>query len=130
MTQDTRSYRNYTMDDRLPCCDHTACCQMPLGAGPAAPLHALEQELATLCKALAHPARVRIVKLLLAQRHCICSDIAGAIPLAQSTVSQHLKQLKQAGLIQGEIDGPRRCYCLAQDRLARLQHLIARLETA
>lgn len=94
---------------------------------PATPLGDDEQELADLAKALGHPARVRIIKILLERNACICGDIVDEIPLAQSTVSQHLKQLQEAGLIQGEIDGPRVCYCVDATRLKRLKVLIASL---
>ena len=94
---------------------------------PAAPLDNEEQELADLAKALGHPARVRILKILIERNACICGDIVEEIPLAQSTVSQHLKQLQEAGLIQGEIDGPRVCYCIDAARLKRLKVLIAGL---
>lgn len=92
---------------------------------PATPLGDDEQELADLAKALGHPARVRILKILVERNTCICGDIVEEIPLAQSTVSQHLKQLQEAGLIQGEIDGPRVCYCVDAVRLKRLKVLIA-----
>lgn len=92
-----------------------------------APLGDEEQELADLAKALGHPARVRIVKILVERNACICGDIVDEIPLAQSTVSQHLKQLQEAGLIQGEVDGPRVCYCIDPARLKRLKVLIAGL---
>jgi DNA-binding transcriptional ArsR family regulator len=71
-----------------------------------------DQKLAALAKALSHPARIAILRYLSAKGSCICGDIVDELPLAQSTVSQHLKALKQAGLIQGEIEGPRTCYCL------------------
>ncbi len=67
---------------------------------------------ARICKALGHPARVRIVAFLLETDRCICGEIVGILPLAQSTVSQHLKLLKQSGLIKGEVEGPRTCYCI------------------
>jgi ArsR family transcriptional regulator len=92
-----------------------------------APLGDEEQELADLAKALGHPARVRILKILVERNACICGDIVDEIPLAQSTVSQHLKQLQEAGLIQGEVDGPRVCYCIDAARLKRLKVLIASL---
>ena len=69
-------------------------------------------QLAEFAKALAHPARVAILRFLAEKNTCICGDIVDALPLAQSTVSQHLKALKEAGLIQGEIEGPRSCYCI------------------
>ena len=71
-----------------------------------------EQELASLAKALAHPARIAILKLLAQKNECICGEIVEVLPLSQSTVSQHLKELKNAGLINGSIDGPRSCYCI------------------
>jgi len=85
------------------------------------------EELATLCKALGHPARVLILRLLGRRDHCICGDIVDELPFAQSTVSQHLKVLKEAGLIRGEIDGPRVCYCLEPAALRRLRALIGNL---
>ena len=71
-----------------------------------------EQQLAAVAKALGHPARVAIVRLLAQRRACVCGELVLELPLSQSTVSQHLKELKAAGLIQGEVDGPRVCYCL------------------
>ena len=71
-----------------------------------------EQELAEFAKALAHPARIAILKLLAQKNECICGEIVEVLPLSQSTVSQHLKELKNAGLIDGSIDGPRSCYCI------------------
>lgn len=86
-----------------------------------------DQELATLAKALGHPARVQIVRLLARRSTCICGDIVDEIPLSQSTVSQHLKVLKEAGLIRGEIDGPRVCYFLNPATMRRLRGLISTL---
>ena len=71
-----------------------------------------EQDLAEFAKALAHPARIAILKVLAERNECICGEIVEILPLAQSTVSQHLKELKNAGLIDGSIDGPRSCYCI------------------
>lgn len=82
-----------------------------------------QERFAQLCKALGHPARVRIVKLLLSVDTCVCGDIVESLPLAQSTVSQHLKVLKDAGLIVGTIDGPRTCYCLDREALAEFRTL-------
>lgn len=104
---------------------------LPSGIGPApvekAGAETVEEELARLARALAHPARVRIIRLLEAKNACVCGELVEALPLAQSTVSQHLKVLKQAGLIQGEIDGPRVCYCLEPGALRRLRMLVAAL---
>lgn len=71
-----------------------------------------EQDLAEFAKALAHPARIAILKVLAQHNECICGEIVDVLPLAQSTVSQHLKELKNAGLITGTVDGPRSCYCI------------------
>ena len=71
-----------------------------------------EQDLANFAKAMAHPARIAILKVLAQRNECICGEIVEILPLAQSTVSQHLKELKNAGLINGETDGPRSCYCI------------------
>ncbi len=71
-----------------------------------------EQYLAAFAKALAHPARIAILKVLAQKNECICGEIVEVLPLAQSTVSQHLKELSNAGLINGSIDGPRNCYCI------------------
>ena len=71
-----------------------------------------EQDLAEFAKALAHPARIAILKVLAQHNECICGEIVEILPLAQSTVSQHLKELKNAGLITGTVDGPRSCYCI------------------
>jgi DNA-binding transcriptional ArsR family regulator len=77
-------------------------------------MDACKRRLAQLAKGLAHPARVEIVRMLENkpfEERCVCGDIVNALPLAQSSVSQHLKVLKETGWIQGEIDGPRVCYC-------------------
>jgi ArsR family transcriptional regulator len=87
-----------------------------------------DEELARLAKALAHPARVTIVRFLLAGGECICGDIVDRLPLAQATVSQHLKVLREAGWITGEVDGPRVCYCANPETLQRFVVLARRLE--
>jgi DNA-binding transcriptional ArsR family regulator len=71
-----------------------------------------EQELAAFAKAMSHPARIAILKVLAQKNECICGQIVDVLPLAQSTVSQHLKELLNAGLITGTLDGPRSCYCI------------------
>ena len=70
------------------------------------------EPLATACKALSHPARLAILKILADRGTCICGEIVDVMPLSQATVSQHLKVLKEAGLVRGTIDGPRSCYCI------------------
>lgn len=86
-----------------------------------------DEHLAELAKALAHPARLRIVRLLQATPGCIGGDIVGAVGLAQSTVSEHLRILRFAGVIKGEIDGPRVCYALNPAALTPLAEFIASL---
>lgn len=89
--------------------------------------HATDDELAAIAKALGHPVRVRILRLLMDRTSCYCGEIVAELPLAQATVSQHLKVLKDAGLIVGTIDGPRVCYCAHRERLARLGELVNNL---
>jgi ArsR family transcriptional regulator len=79
-----------------------------------------ENRVAAFARALSHPARVAILRTLAERASCICGEIVDVLPLAQSTVSQHLKELKEAGLIKGEIEGPRSCYCLDQDTLGHM----------
>ena len=83
-----------------------------------------QKRLAKLTKALSHPARIAIIQLLAQRESCICGDITDELPLAQSTVSQHLKALKKVGLIQGQIDGVRTCYCLDEKGVAGLQEFL------
>ncbi|MCG5052230.1 MAG: metalloregulator ArsR/SmtB family transcription factor [Myxococcales bacterium] len=84
-------------------------------------------QLAALAWALAHPARVRILRLLARRNTCICGEIVDELDLAQSTVSQHLKIMKEVGLIEGEVDGPRVCYCLSPRVLRRFKALVGSL---
>ena len=83
---------------------------------------------ATMCKALAHPARVMIIQYLKSIDRCLCGDIVNILPLAQSTVSQHLKCLKDAGLIKGTVEGPKTCYCIDKDMLAEFSRMAADLD--
>lgn len=71
-----------------------------------------QNRIADLAKALAHPARIAIIQHLLKEKSCVCGDLVEVLPLAQATVSQHLKELKQIGLLHGEINPPRVCYCI------------------
>ncbi|MBL9088515.1 MAG: winged helix-turn-helix transcriptional regulator [Planctomycetia bacterium] len=86
-----------------------------------------DRAFAAWCKAAGHPARLRILRLLAHRTTCVCGDLVDALPLAQSTVSQHLKVLKQAGLVRGTIDGPRVCYCIDPAVLRRWKALVAAL---
>lgn len=86
-----------------------------------------EVDLASIAKAIGHPARLVILQFLAERKACVCGDIVDELPLSQSTVSQHLKELKNVGLIKGNIDGPSVCYCIdevawknAQDAMATL----------
>ena len=84
-------------------------------------------ELAVVAKALAHPARVAILQFLARQKVCQCGDIVDELPLSQSTVSQHLKELKNAGLIKGTIDGPAVCYCIDEKNWNRFSKMLGDL---
>lgn len=86
-----------------------------------------DNRIAGYAKALAHPARVAILQLLVKKQACICGDIVEELPLSQSTVSQHLKELKNAGLIKGEIDGARICYCINETEWERARQELVRL---
>jgi DNA-binding transcriptional ArsR family regulator len=86
-----------------------------------------QNAIATIAKALGHPARVAIIDYLLKVEDCICGDIVNALPLAQPTISQHLKELKNAGLIKGEIEGNAICYCIDEKAISKLQTYFANL---
>jgi ArsR family transcriptional regulator len=103
---------------QTPCCD---------ASSVTLPNDRSAEQLAQLAWAVAHPARVRIVRLLIDRQACVCGEIVEQLPLAQSTVSQHLKILKESGLIQGEVDGPKVCYCINPVKLQKLKSLIASL---
>jgi len=87
----------------------------------------LQNETANIAKALAHPARIAIVEFLLAKQTCIVNDIVGELPLAQPTISQHLKELKAAGLVKGNVEGTSVCYCLDHERWNRVRHIFSNL---
>jgi ArsR family transcriptional regulator, arsenate/arsenite/antimonite-responsive transcriptional repressor len=102
----------------------TSCCTVGTGE------HAVEvnaDEIAMLCKALAHPARVQLLKYLAAYGACYFGSLADVLPLAPSTISQHVTVLKQAGLILGSSDEQRVCYCVNPERIAQLKALVAAL---
>lgn len=86
-----------------------------------------DKELAGLAKAIGHPVRVQILRLLKKRGSCQTGSLVDAVPLAQSTVSEHLRILRQAGLVTGEIDGPRRCYCVNEEALEKALNLLRRL---
>ncbi len=86
-----------------------------------------DKELAVFAKALAHPARIQILRILAQRTACVCGDIVVQVGLAQSTVSEHLRILKEAGLIVGEVSGPRVCYCIDRDVFDRFRRLFSEL---
>lgn len=86
-----------------------------------------DEELANLARALAHPLRIQILRILSERDSCVCGEIVDELPVAQSTVSQHLKVLKEANLVQGEVEGVNVCYCIHDRTLRRLKVLVAGL---
>ena len=98
-----------------------------MGATKSLEFSVKENKLAKYAKALGHPARVAILKLLANKQTCICGDIVDELPLSQSTVSQHLKELKEAGLIKGEIEGAKVCYCIDEKEWKAAQSWINQL---
>lgn len=88
---------------------------------------AQDTAIANYAKALCHPARIAILQLLIQKQTCICGDIVDELPLAQSTVSQHLKVLKEAGLIKGEIEGATVCYCIDEQAWAHAKNILNNL---
>jgi ArsR family transcriptional regulator len=107
----------------------TECCAEQDSAPDLRPVEGkdADEELADLAKAVGHAARVQILRILARRNTCICGDLVDELPLAQSTVSQHLKVLKDSGLIRGEVDGPRVCYCIEPRTLRRLKALVGGL---
>jgi len=85
----------------------------------------LQNRIADLAKALAHPARVAILQFLASQDSCMCGDIVEELPLSQATVSQHLAELKRVGLIKGSIDGPKVCYCINKEAWKEAKELLS-----
>lgn len=118
---------NAEQTETAACAADAACCPPESAVAPLPRGKAFDAELGKLCKALGHPMRVRILKILIARTTCVCGDLVSELPLAQSTVSQHLKVLKSAGLIRGDVDGPRRCYCVNTSALKRARALLAEL---
>lgn len=86
-----------------------------------------QNDLAVIAKAIGHPARIAILQFLIKSKSCVCGDIVEELPLSQSTVSQHLKELKNAGLIKGDIDGPSVCYCIDEKAWSKAKKQIGDL---
>lgn len=100
-----------------------------MGASKTEQFSKRENEMAQLFKALAHPARIAILEYLLSVDTCICGDIVDHLPLAQPTVSQHLKELKQAEIIQGSVEGTAICYCINEKTLQKMQKYFWKIES-
>lgn len=88
-----------------------------------------QNQIAAIAKALGHPARVAIIEYLMKVNTCICGDIVNELPLAQPTVSQHLKELKNAGLIKGNIEGNAICYCIDERAIEKMQNYFSNIST-
>ena len=86
-----------------------------------------QNQLAEFAKALAHPARIAILQHLIKHQTCICGDLVDVLPLSQSTISQHLKELKRIGIIRGEIEGPRVCYCIDPKSWQQAQEMLGQI---
>jgi DNA-binding transcriptional ArsR family regulator len=86
-----------------------------------------QNTIAAMIKALGHPARIAIIEYLVKVDTCICSDIVNELPLAQPTISQHLKELKNAGLIKGNVEGNSICYCIDEKAIEKLQHYFSNI---
>lgn len=106
--------------------NNPSCCPPPesIDESLGGEVHFDAEQFASYAKALGHPARVAIIRILLKKNACICGELVEELPLAQSTVSQHLKKLKAAGLIRGEVDGPKVCYCVEPAAIARFKWLV------
>lgn len=98
-----------------------------MGASKADRFTAAQNDIATIAKALGHPARIAIIEHLAAVNSCICGDLVDVLPLAQPTVSRHLKELKSAGLIKGSIEGNTICYCIAPAAIEVLENYFGRM---
>ena len=98
-----------------------------MGATKSFEFTARENKMARYARALAHPARIAILQLLAKKQSCICGDIVEELPLSQSTVSQHLKELKEAGLIKGDIEGAKVCYCIDEKEWNQARQSLNRL---
>jgi DNA-binding transcriptional ArsR family regulator len=101
-----------------------------MGISKSSHFNEQQNTLANIAKALGHPARLAIVEYLLKQKECVCGDIVSELPLAQATVSQHLKELKTAGIIKGNIEGNSICYCLNEETIAEFISFLTNIKTA
>ena len=93
-----------------------------MGATKSCEFSVKDNKIAKIAKALAHPARIAILNLLAKRQACVCGDIVDELPLSQSTVSQHLKELKNANIIKGTIEGTAICYCINPDTIDKIEN--------
>jgi ArsR family transcriptional regulator, arsenate/arsenite/antimonite-responsive transcriptional repressor len=100
-----------------------------MGTSKKEKFSASQNRLADITKALAHPARIAIIQFLSTKDICMCGDIVEELPLSQATVSQHLAELKRVGLIKGEIEGPKVCYCINQNVWREAKQLLSQFLT-
>ncbi|MBT8230731.1 MAG: metalloregulator ArsR/SmtB family transcription factor [Bacteroidia bacterium] len=98
-----------------------------MGASKTELFSEYHNRLAGMAKALAHPARIAILELLVKKGTCVCGDLVDELPLSQATVSQHLKAMKNAGILKGEVYGPYRCYCVDMKQCNNLRNSIEQL---
>jgi DNA-binding transcriptional ArsR family regulator len=98
-----------------------------MGITKSTVFNAQQNKLATIAKVIGHPARVAIIEFLLKNNTCICNDLVEVLPLSQSTISQHLKELKQVGIIKGEIEGPKMNYCIDEQMWEEARDLMINL---
>ena len=103
------------------------CCPIPDGELAIEVDADRDEQLAELAKAIGHPTRVAIVRTLIERDECVCGDLVDELPYAQSTVSGHLKKLKEAGLVRGEVQGPSVCYCIEPRGLELFKQLVEEL---
>jgi len=101
-----------------------------MGATKTAHFTRRQNSIAIITKALGHPARIAIMEHLVKVNACICGDIVNELPLAQPTISQHLKELRNAGLIKGTIEGNSICYCIDEKAIGKLQAYFEQMSTA
>ncbi len=101
-----------------------------MGATKSDEFSVKDNKIASYAKALAHPARVAILKMLIRRQACICGDIVDELPLSQSTISQHLKELKVSGLITGDVEGTKVCYCIDEKEWNTAQEVLTGLFTS
>ncbi len=113
---------------KLPLAEDPACASLcPPPATHTVADNDPDEALARMAKALGHPARIRILRILAQREGCVCGDLVEALPLAQSTVSEHLRVVKEAGFVRGTVEGPRTCYCVEPLTLVRLRTFLEAL---